>query len=178
MQYVAILVLITLAVASAFMPIGNVARYAKSQKAISATSLVKATMTLKKYCQKIRQIVTRLPRLILFSSVISAYTIRRMMRSDLEMKATGKVKFFDSTKGFGFITPAAGGEDVFVHQSAIHSRGFRSLAEGEDVEYDMAEDDKRGKKFATNVTGPGGDYVQGAPRRDAGSRDFGEDRFN
>jgi cold shock CspA family protein len=101
-----------------------------------------------------------------------------MMRSDLEMKATGKVKFFDSTKGFGFITPAAGGEDVFVHQSAIHSRGFRSLAEGEDVEYDMAEDDKRGKKFATNVTGPGGDYVQGAPRRDAGGRDFGDDRFN
>ena len=100
------------------------------------------------------------------------------MRSDLEMKATGKVKFFDSTKGFGLITPAAGGEDVFVHQSAIHSRGFRSLAEGEDVEYDMAEDDKRGKKFATNVTGPGGDYVQGAPRRDAGSRDFGDRDFN
>lgn len=52
MQYVAILVLITLAVASAFMPIGNVARYAKPQKVISATSLVKATMTLKNIVKK------------------------------------------------------------------------------------------------------------------------------
>lgn len=89
-----------------------------------------------------------------------------MIRSDLEMKSTGKVKFFDVSKGFGFITPNAGGDDVFVHQTAIHSRGFRSLAEGEEVEYEMVEDDKRGKKCAANVTGPGGDYVQGAPRND------------
>ena len=60
-----------------------------------------------------------------------------------------------------------------VHQSAVHAKGFRSLAEGEEVEYDISEDPKRGKKFAVNVTGPGGDFVKGAPRRDAGSRDFG-----
>lgn len=41
------------------------------------------------------------------------------------------------------------------------------------MEYDISEDPKRGKKFAVNVTGPGGDFVKGAPRRDTGGRDFG-----
>ena len=80
---------------------------------------------------------------------------------------TRTVKFFDATKGFGFITPNAGGDDVFVHQTAIYAQGFRSLAEGEEVEYDVATDEKKGgKKFATNVTGPNGAYVVGAPRRE------------
>lgn len=82
------------------------------------------------------------------------------------MKTSGKVKFFDSIKGFGFITPDEGGDDIFVHQTAIFSQGFRSLAEGEEVEFDVAEDSSKGKKFATNVTGPNGGYVQGAPRRE------------
>ena len=91
----------------------------------------------------------------------------RKSAMQLDMKLTGTVKFFDSTKGFGFITPADGGEDVFVHQTAIYAQGFRSLAEGESVEFDLGEDEKRkGKKFATNVTGPGGSFVQGAPRRE------------
>eukprot|EP00600_Ochromonadales_sp_CCMP1393_P005151 CAMPEP_0174963676 /NCGR_PEP_ID=MMETSP0004_2-20121128/5460_1 /TAXON_ID=420556 /ORGANISM="Ochromonas sp., Strain CCMP1393" /LENGTH=123 /DNA_ID=CAMNT_0016212323 /DNA_START=163 /DNA_END=534 /DNA_ORIENTATION=- len=98
--------------------------------------------------------------------VPSASLGRRMMRFDLEMKATGKVKFFDTVKGFGFITPDDGGSDVFVHQTAILAQGFRSLAEGEDVEYDLSEDVEKGKTFASNVTGPNGSYVQGAPRRD------------
>ncbi len=85
---------------------------------------------------------------------------------NMEMKASGKVKFFDSVKGFGFITPDQGGEDVFVHQTAIFAQGFRSLAEGEPVEFDVSEDRSKGKKFATNVTGPNGSPVQGAPRRD------------
>jgi len=79
-------------------------------------------------------------------------------------KSTGTVKWFDSTKGFGFISPdAEGSPDVFVHQSAIHAEGFRSLAEGEKVEYNVVSD--QGKSKASDVTGPGGAYVQGAPFR-------------
>lgn len=88
-----------------------------------------------------------------------------MLKLNMEMKSTGKVKFFDATKGFGFITPNDGGDDVFVHQTAIYAQGFRSLAEGEEVEFDISQDEKKGKKFATNVTGPDGSFVQGAPRR-------------
>jgi cold shock CspA family protein len=102
-------------------------------------------------------------------------TARTLMRMKMEMKEAGKVKFFDAKKGFGFIVPNAGGEDIFVHQTAIYARGFRSLAEGEEVEFDIGEDDKRrGKKVALNVTGPNGSFVQGAPRRDpfeGGNRD-------
>ena len=54
----------------------------------------------------------------------------------LAMKVTGTCKFFDSTKGFGFITTESG-EDVFVHQSSIYSQGFRSLMEGEPLEFDV-----------------------------------------
>ncbi len=66
-------------------------------------------------------------------------------------KITGKVKFFDSVKGFGFIVPDDGGVDVFVHQTALHSEGFRSLAENELVEFFVTEEN--GKRFASNVTG-------------------------
>ena len=51
---------------------------------------------------------------------------------------------------------------LFVHQSAIHSQGFRSLMEGEDVEFNTVEEG--GKWKAIDVTGPAGDFVQGAPR--------------
>ncbi|HEY5703449.1 MAG TPA: cold-shock protein [Gammaproteobacteria bacterium] len=51
--------------------------------------------------------------------------------------ATGTVKWFNESKGFGFITPADGSKDVFVHFSAIAASGFRTLAEGQQVSYDM-----------------------------------------
>jgi CspA family cold shock protein len=56
--------------------------------------------------------------------------------------ATGTVKWFNESKGFGFITPADGGKDVFVHFSAIASEGFRTLAEGQQVSFDVEDGPK------------------------------------
>jgi CspA family cold shock protein len=50
--------------------------------------------------------------------------------------ATGTVKWFDETKGFGFITPSDGGDDIFVHHSAIQGSGFKTLADGQKVSYE------------------------------------------
>jgi len=56
--------------------------------------------------------------------------------------ATGTVKWFNATKGFGFITPEGGGEDVFVHHSEIQMQGYRDLAEGQRVEFDITAGQK------------------------------------
>ena len=53
--------------------------------------------------------------------------------------ATGTVKFFNNEKGFGFITPSTGDKDVFVHFSNVMGDGFKSLEEGQQVEFDLAE---------------------------------------
>jgi CspA family cold shock protein len=58
------------------------------------------------------------------------------------MRTTGTVKWFNETKGFGFITPSDGSKDCFVHHSAIQANGFRTLAEGAKVEFDIVQGQK------------------------------------
>lgn len=64
--------------------------------------------------------------------------------------ARGKVKWFDDRKGYGFITPDDGGKDVFVHHTAIKSEGFRTLGEGQAVEFEIQQGPKGPQ--AANVT--------------------------
>jgi cold shock protein len=68
--------------------------------------------------------------------------------------ATGTVKWFNDQKGYGFIAPDDGGKDVFVHHTAIQEQGFRSLKEGQKVQFDLQQDAKGGR--AVNVTKVGG----------------------
>jgi CspA family cold shock protein len=62
---------------------------------------------------------------------------------------TGTVKWFNPTKGFGFIEPDVGGKDVFVHISAVERAGMGSLNEGQKISYELATD--RGKTSAANL---------------------------
>lgn len=64
--------------------------------------------------------------------------------------AIGTVKFFNTTKGFGFIQPEDGGKDVFVHVSAVEKAGMASLTEGQRVQYEVIEE--RGREAAGNLS--------------------------
>jgi CspA family cold shock protein len=81
--------------------------------------------------------------------------------------ATGTVKWFNDSKGYGFITPEDEGKDFFVHHSAIAGDGYKSLAEGAKVEFDAAEGDKGPE--ARNVV-PLTVSVEGPARRSPGPR--------
>lgn len=65
--------------------------------------------------------------------------------------SVGTVKWFNSTKGFGFIQPDDGGNDVFVHISAVERAGMRGLNEGQKVSYEMSRDAKSGKMSAEKL---------------------------
>jgi len=63
---------------------------------------------------------------------------------------SGKVKWFNYKKGYGFITPNEGEKDVFVHITAVHEAGLRGLDEGQEISYELKEEN--GKTCATNLT--------------------------
>jgi CspA family cold shock protein len=64
---------------------------------------------------------------------------------------TGTVKFFNTTKGFGFIQPDNGGADVFVHISAVERAGMRTIVEGQKLSFEVVKDNRSGKSAAENL---------------------------
>ncbi|MEO1100375.1 MAG: cold-shock protein [Pseudomonadota bacterium] len=65
--------------------------------------------------------------------------------------ATGKVKWFNDQKGYGFVQPDDGGKDIFVHISAVQKSGLATLAEDQQVEYELYTDERRGKTSAVDL---------------------------
>ena len=82
-------------------------------------------------------------------AAIAALLQRLYFKKGINDVATGIVKWFNSTKGYGFIAPDGGGKDVFVHISAVERAGFSSLAEGAKVTFDIVSN--RGKDAAENL---------------------------
>ena len=74
------------------------------------------------------------------------------MRFGEEKMPTGTVKWFNGQKGFGFIAPSDGGQDVFVHISAVERAGLSGLAEGQKVSFELKTDKMRGKTSAENLS--------------------------
>jgi len=101
------------------------------------------------------------PSFVARAAGANSFVLSRMSMSSEAQPKKGTVKWFNTQKGYGFITPEDGSADIFVHQTAILVEGFRSLAEGEPVEFKIQTEN--GKSKAVDVTGPDGADVQGAP---------------
>mgnify|MGYP003957889145 CR=1 FL=1 len=99
-----------------------------------------------------------------------AFTCRGFSETS-EDKFHGSCKWFDVKKGFGFITPDDGSNDIFVHQTNIHAQGFRSLDEGESVAYKIFQD-MDGRVKAVDVTGPNGEFVRGQSYTPSNDNDY------
>lgn len=95
-------------------------------------------------CGRIRSLGFWYPRL--FFPAISSFGVR-------SVASTGTVKWFNETKGFGFISPDNGGKDLFVHHTSIQMSGHRTLTEGQRVSFEVSEGPKGPK--AENVTPEG-----------------------
>jgi CspA family cold shock protein len=80
---------------------------------------------------------------------MSARLVHKRINARKAKMATGTVKFFNAQKGFGFIQPADGSKDVFVHISAVERAGMRTLMEGQKVSYEIVTE--RGKQAASNL---------------------------
>jgi len=75
-----------------------------------------------------------------------------MMKERTLIMAQGTVKWFNATKGYGFIEPADGSKDVFVHIAAVERSGLSGLKDGEKVSFELGIDSKRGKSSAVNLS--------------------------
>jgi len=76
------------------------------------------------------------------SPVVSENVYNKLIEGGLMSKKKGTVKWFNDNKGFGFITPDDGGKDLFVHHSSIVAEGYKSLAEGDKVEFNIGQGPK------------------------------------
>lgn len=94
---------------------------------------------------------------------------------------TGTVKWFSDQKGYGFIVPDEGGQDLFIHHTNIMVDGFRSLKDGQKVEFDSQPGRKgpeatKCKPIGEPPAGAGGGQDRGRPRRDQGGQGYGDDQ--
>ena len=78
---------------------------------------------------------------------------------------TGKIKWFNPTKGYGFIENGTGGKDVFLHVSALEKAGINTLKEGEEIEFDIGEN--KGKENAINIKKVGHEGADNRPAEDS-----------
>jgi CspA family cold shock protein len=88
-----------------------------------------------------------------FEDDVAWHSARQQFCVDLKgiVMSIGTVKFFNSSRGYGFIEPEGGASDVFVHISAVERAGLRSLVEGQKVSFDLVKDARSGKTSADNL---------------------------